>query len=118
MIYCNNIELHKRINTLKYISSNFKIRPDVIAYLRRVTIKRMCNIWNHGKTHTFYGYSQRSMQSTADYITSNLEIEQSVAAKETMVSRQNTYQTNWYKRIPCLVVVGSTIWNPSHKQVQ
>ncbi len=32
-----------------YTLSNFKIRRDVIAYLRRVTIKRACSIWNRGK---------------------------------------------------------------------
>ncbi len=30
--------------------SNFEIRRAVIAYLRRVTIKCVCSIWNRGKT--------------------------------------------------------------------
>ncbi len=39
-------------HTKLYILSNFEIRCDVIVYLRQVTIKRMCSIWNHSK-HTF-----------------------------------------------------------------
>ncbi len=37
----------QRLKTL----SNFEVRRNVIAYLRRVTIKRACCMWNRGKTH-------------------------------------------------------------------
>ena len=33
-----------------YTLSNFEIRHDVIVYLRQVTVKCMCTIWNLGKT--------------------------------------------------------------------
>ncbi len=38
----------------------------------------LCSVWNHGKIHTVYRYSQRSMQSTGNDIKSNLKIGQSV----------------------------------------
>ena len=36
-----------------YTPSNFEIRCDVTAYLRRVTIQFMCSMWNRGKPYGF-----------------------------------------------------------------
>ena len=51
LLYCTMFDRCFWAQVQVYTLSNCEIRCDVIAYLRRVTIKRACSIWSHGKTH-------------------------------------------------------------------
>ncbi len=74
---------------------------DVMSLPVDCTMKRSRSIWNRGKTCTFYGYSQWSMQSTGSDIKSNLEAVQTVHVPFS----PNTYNDITWKQHFCHVYV-------------